>query len=324
MKADYTLLDRTSAATLDFLMSAMMNAMQWRHRIDSKDRENLERYLTDCAKMDRADYFRAPAVAEDVHPDDSVWRWRSPVQTPYDENNFVRVDLYPCHLGWSAPTVLLLHALGSTSDTGYRAWARSFHARGWNACFVHLPYHYSRTPAGHAQGELAITADLVRTGEGLRQGVSELRQLMARLRMRGCKEFALWATSYGGWIGSLLSFMEADFRWLALMSPIVNVEYSMWECFATARLRSHLRRAGIDPSYVARHAHLTSPRHGHPLCGGDHVLMAAGLFDQLVPASAVSEVAEKWGAEFLLVPQGHFGYRMMPAVFERLIARGWI
>jgi len=84
-----------------------------------------------------------------------------------------------------APTVLMLHALASTSDKGYRVWAGRFNAAGWNACFVHLPYHYSRVPPGCQNGELAITPDLVRTGQGLRQGVTEMRQLMAWLRGRG-------------------------------------------------------------------------------------------------------------------------------------------
>ena len=65
-----------------------------------------------------------------------------------------------------APTVLMLHALASASDKGYRLWARRFNAAGWNACFVHLPYHYSRVPPGYHNGELAITPDLVRTAQG--------------------------------------------------------------------------------------------------------------------------------------------------------------
>ena len=29
-----------------------------------------------------------------------------------------------------------------------------------------------------------------------------LRQFLATLRVRGCREFRLWASSYGGWIGA--------------------------------------------------------------------------------------------------------------------------
>jgi len=47
---------------------------------------------------------------------------------------------------------------------------------------------------------------------------------MESLRGHGCREFGVLATSYGGWIGALLTSSESDFRIVALMSPIVNVE----------------------------------------------------------------------------------------------------
>src|SRR6476620_5638265 len=68
----------------------------------------------------------------------------------------------------------------------------------------HLPYHYSRFPRGHWNGELAITADLIRNAEGLRQAVIELRQLMATLRERGREEIGVLGTKKGGWIGEHL------------------------------------------------------------------------------------------------------------------------
>src|SRR6266576_3541017 len=71
----------------------------------------------------------------------------------------------------------------------------------------------------HGNGELAITPDLIRNAEGLRQGVIELRQVMDALRAEGCHKFGMLATSYGGWIGALLTLVESDFRFVALMSP---------------------------------------------------------------------------------------------------------
>src|SRR5437763_16274992 len=147
----------------------------------------------------------------------------------------------------------------STSRTGHHRCARQFNELGWNACFVHLPYHYSRAPRGYWNGELAITADLIRNAEGLRQVVIEVRQLIAALRDRGCHEFGVLGTSYGGWIGALLAMVEQDFRFVALMAPIVNVEHAIWKGPGTRVMRRELRRAKIEPSLVARHFHLSSP-----------------------------------------------------------------
>jgi pimeloyl-ACP methyl ester carboxylesterase len=315
-------------------MCAAMNAVQARHRLHANSRAEVERYVERCEKLTLEEFYAVEPVqhpgssiehpassAPRSHSDssDSALDWPSPVQTPFRENNTVHVDLFPCARGWNAPTVLMLHALMSASDIGYRRWAKQFNAIGWNACFVHLPFHYSRRPRGFWNGELAIGADVIRTAEGLRQGVIELRQLMQTLRERGCAEFALWATSYGGWIGALLSFVERDFRFIALMAPIVDVEHAIWESPAAVRLRAELRRAGIDHALVERHFHLTSPMHNEPLCGGGRVLFAAGEYDLIALPEHIERLHRQWaGSSLLRVAQGHFGYRMMRETFARL------
>jgi hypothetical protein len=111
--------------------------------------------------------------------------WRSPAASvaEFPVNGRARAVLY--RVRPDAPTVIMLHALMSASDVGYRFWARRFNSLGWNAAFVHLPFHYSRRPRRHLNGELCCTADLVLTGDTLRQAVVEIRQLMARLRVEG-------------------------------------------------------------------------------------------------------------------------------------------
>lgn len=151
-------------------------------------------------------------------------------------------------------------------------------------CLPHLPYHYSRTPSRTWNGELAITADLVRNAEGIRQGVIELRQLMALLRTRGTREFAIVGTSYGGWIGALLSFLEADFRFVALVQPIVNMDKAVWESPGSAVMRRELRSRGHSRGNTARFDHLVSPLHGVPLCGPSSILLTGGLHDRISPS----------------------------------------
>ena len=217
----------------------------------------------------------------------------------------------------------MFHALMSASHIGYRRYAARFNTLGWNACFVHLPYHYSRVPRGYWNGELAITADLIRNAEGLRQGVIEARQLMATLRERGCEEFGVLGTSYGGWIGALLAMVERDFRFVALMAPIVNVEHAIWGSPAARFMRRELHRTNIEPSLVARHFHLSSPLHTQPLCDPACVLFVTGEFDSIAPPGEIEAIQQKWrGSELLRVQQGHFGHRMMPETIARLKQRG--
>ncbi len=317
---------RFAASGVDTLVCASMNLLQSRHRLNGSSREAMERYVAECERLNAQEYYAAPDgvdLGNALGNGRGSIAWRSPIETQFAANNIAHADFFPCAQGISAPTVFLLHALMSASHIGYRRCAARFNELGWNACFVHLPYHYSRVPRGYWNGELAITADLIRNAEGLRQGVIEVRQLMATLRERGCEEFGVLGASYGGWIGALLAMVERDFRFVALMAPIVNVEHAIWKSPAARFMRRELRRANIDPSLVARHFHLSSPMHNQSLCDAGRVLFVSGEFDLIARPEDVEEVHEKWhGSELLRVPQGHFGYRMLRETIARLKERG--
>jgi 1-acyl-sn-glycerol-3-phosphate acyltransferase len=320
-------LRRATANLVDLAMCASMNLLQSRHRLNGRSAEEMKRYVTECEQLTPGQYYAAPQdfdLANAIENGNSATiTWRSPVQTKFPRNNVARADFFWCARGRAAPTVFMLHALMSATHIGYRRWATRFNELGWNACFVHLPYHYSRVPRGRWNGELAITADLIRNAEGLRQGVIEVRQLMATLRKQGRREFGILGTSYGGWIGALLAMVERDLRFVALMCPIVNVGHAIWQNPGTAFMRRELRRAKIAPELVARHFHLSSPMHNQPLCSADRVLFVAGEFDLIARPVDIEEIQQKWrGSELLRVRQGHFGYRMLRETIARLKERG--
>ena len=317
---------RLAASGIDGFLCCSLNLLHRRHRLNGHGREEIMRYLAECERLSPQEYYDAPYepdVAKTLVSGHTRIAWNSPIRTRFAANNIAHAEFFRCAQGIRAPTVLMLHALMSTSRSGHRRCAERFNELGWNACFLHLPYHFSRVPRGYWNGELAITCDLIRNAEGLRQGVIELRQLMRALRKRGCREFGVLATSYGGWIGALLTLVESDFRFVALMSPIVNVEHAIWQNPAARRIRRELRLANIEPALVARHFHLSSPLHTQPLCDPARVVFVTGEFDSIAPADQIEAIQQKWrGSELLRVQQGHFGYRMMRETIARLKQRG--
>ena len=324
------------STTVDSLLCASINWLHRRHPLSGHSRQEMERYLTTCERLSPQQYYVAaqangsngaskPAVNSIRDSRMTKLSWRSPIETAFAANNTARGDFFRTDARtWTeAPTVFMLHALMSSSPTGYYRWAERFNELGWNACFVHLPYHFSRVPTGYWNGELAITPDLIRNAEGLRQGVIELRQIMESLREHGCHKFGVLATSYGGWIGALLTLVESDFRFVALMSPIVNVEQAIWHSPAARRIRRELVQANIERALVARHFHLSSPLHGRPVCDPARILFVTGEFDSIVPPAEIEAIHQTWrGSELLRVRQGHFGHRMMRETITHLKHRG--
>jgi hypothetical protein len=320
-------LQRLTSGTIDALICGSLYLLHARHRLNGRGREEMVRYVAECERLTPQEYYAAPYepdLAKTLANGHATMAWNSPIRTHFAANNIAHAEFFQSRGGGiRAPTVLLLHALMSTSRAGHRRCAERFNELGWNACFLHLPYHFSRVPRGYWNGELAITCDLIRNAEGLRQGVMELRQLMSALREHGCREFGVLATIYGGWIGALLALVESDFRFVALMSPIVNVEHAIWQSPAARRIRRELLQANIEPSLVARHFHLSSPLHTQPLCDPACVLFVTGEFDSIAPAGEIEAIQQKWrGSELLRVQQGHFGHRMMRETIARLKQRG--
>jgi pimeloyl-ACP methyl ester carboxylesterase len=306
-----TLLRGQIASGLDAMMCALINGIQWRlgHQVCTP--HELDIYLSACERISRDQFYQVQEMPDVARVGDHL-EWRSPVPTEFPANQTARARIFLSEKGFRAPTVILLHALMSANDRGYRRIAARLNRRGWNAALMHLPYHYSRVPRGYSNGALALTSNLPQNAETLRQGVTEVRQLMEYFRRKGCPDFGMIGTSYGGWVGALVSFLEREFRFIALLQPIADIEHAIWESPASSMIRRALVTAGIERGVTRRHAHLTSPLDGRPACEGKCVLIVGGRYDTITPPAVLQRLAGVWpGSQFRLVEQGHFGYAAM-------------
>jgi pimeloyl-ACP methyl ester carboxylesterase len=294
----------------------LINSAQFKLRNEVCTRAQLEIYLAHGERMTREEFFAVSPMLE-LTAKGSFLQWRSPIRSGYEENDIAAAQLFFSPQGWMAPTLVFLHSLMSASDFGYRRIARRLNRIGWNAVMVHLPFHYSRTPRGSINGALALSSNLPRNGETIRQAVKEVRQLLALLRKQGCNEFGLIGTSFGGWIGALVSFLENDILYMALLQPVADVESAIWESPAGKAIRFQLNRASIPAGITRRHAHLTSPMDGRPLCDPRRILLVGGRFDTIVPLHILRNLRDAWpGSRLLEVDQGHFGYSAMGAALR--------
>ena len=316
-----SLINRATHAGMDAVMCAMMNTAQWRLRHHAVTSERLNGYLEQCETLDHRSYYGLPEELRKRPA--TVWSrdrhhlsWTSPLQGEHHENNTARAHLHETENPDKAPTLILLHALMSANDSGYRKIAAHFNKKGWNVLFPHLPYHYSRTPKGHANGSLAVTSDLVRNAETLRQSVVELRQLIRWARRRGSRRIALLATSYGAWVSALtLPLEETDFS--ILLQPVADVGHATFGSPASRMMASLLKKNGVTSSALDRHAHLSSPGRLTPMTPPGRITVIGGKYDRLSPPASLRGLCSSWGgARYREADQGHFGYGAMRCALE--------
>jgi dienelactone hydrolase len=311
-------LDEARALALDFVSFGFVNLLQSRHPLPPDFRARWDHFTAEWADRPVADFYDVPAgfVPPEL-PDHGRLIFPSPFPGEHPENNQAAFDFFPCDAGWTAPTMLLAHGLMSVSDFGYRLWARRLNARGWNAVFIHLPYHYSRRLPWHFHGELSVGGELLRSAAGVRQSVVECRIVLQQLRKKGGQLFGGWGTSYGGWVMSLLGCFEPLVQRLILVEPILNLDNAIWRAPSSVAVRAALRRVGLGPEDTAANMRLACPAWQTPLLPAQNILMLAGEYDQIAPPAEIEDLARRWGGtHFACFPQGHVGYTLMPESFR--------
>ena len=311
-----------TAVLTDSACCHLINFINWQLPDRTNSPAELANYMAQCKSLSRQEFYPKEPI-KGLHIEPALLSWSSPLESGFSENDMFRARVFLSSRGWPAPAVVFLHALMSASDFGYQHIARRFNQMGWSAVLVHLPFHYMRVPSGYLNGALALTSELIRNAETIRQAVMEIRQLLELFRTHGADRFGLIATSYGGWIGSVVLSLEEDFEFAALLQPLVDIEEAIWNSPAALSIRSRLRRHLIEPGISRRHAHLSCPLDQKPLVDPSRIHLLAGEFDQIVPVKTLQRFAETWNIQNLeIVPQGHFGYIAMNRVLRRLKVLG--
>ncbi|NJK91309.1 MAG: hypothetical protein HC904_05440 [Blastochloris sp.] len=302
------------AKGLDGFSFGFINALQLRGRSGAHDAETFQEYARHWSGVALEEFYAVPDCPElERLPEQGTFSFHSPLPTGCEENDRAHLDIWLGPKGWKSPAMFLLHGHMSVSDVGYRLWAKKLNQMGWTAVFFHLPYHYGRRPRGVLSGEMALSSNLIRTSEGIRQAVVELRAVSRLLRNRGCPHVGLWATSYGGWVAALLLSLESGISTAWLLEPIVDVDWAIWESPATMVLRRQLRSRGITREMIQGHVRKLCPRWQTPRLAPERILLLAGKFDRIATPETIRELNRKWaGSHYAELRQGHVGYQLMP------------
>ena len=205
--------------------------------------------------------------------------------------------------GWLEPGSWLEEA------TLFRRWTKVL-----DADLVHfaLPFHGRRSPKSALfSGELFWTADLVRSTEGVRQAICDVRALMVWLRAQGYEEVGVSGLSLGGALTMLLACLEPapDFAIPIIahlqLGEVVESAGIMW------RMKRDLASWGVDLAQRQRLFERIGLASYQPLMAPERQLWIEAREDAYIDAQLVLKQWASWHKPPILwLPGGHMTIAM--------------
>jgi pimeloyl-ACP methyl ester carboxylesterase len=188
--------------------------------------------------------------------------------------------------------------------TLFRRWTKTLDT---DVIHFALPFHGRRNPSGALfSGELFWTADLVRSTEGVRQAVHDVRQLVAWLRAEGYEEVGVTGLSLGGAITMLLACLDPAPDYII---PIIAhlrlhdvVEHApiMW------RMKRDLDAWGVDSAQRRTLFERLGLSRYQPRLPAERQLWIEAREDVYIDAALVEAQWDEWGRPPICwLPGGH-------------------
>ena len=168
-------------------------------------------------------------------------RFTSAVRTPYAENDLVNARWYPAR-GRRA-IVLLPH--WNADALAYGILCRVLNLLGIAVLRMSMPYHDIRMPAETRRADYAVSANIGRTMNALRQGVIDARCCLDWLEERGYSQMGIVGTSLGSCYAFITAAHDSRIRVAAFNHASTYVADVVWHGQSTRHIRQGME-SGIN------------------------------------------------------------------------------
>ncbi len=168
-------------------------------------------------------------------------RFTSPVATPFPENNLVNARWFPAR-GRRA-VVLLPH--WNSDAISYTALCRVMNWMGIAVLRLSMPYHDIRRPAEIDRADYAVSANIGRTLDSVRQGVIDTRCCLDWLEAQGYNRLGIVGTSLGSCYAFIATAHDPRIQVAAFNHASTYFADVVWHGQSTRHIREGLE-TGID------------------------------------------------------------------------------
>ncbi len=165
-------------------------------------------------------------------------RFTSPARTPYPENNLVNARWFPAR-GRRA-VILLPH--WNADALAYNSLCRVMNMMGIAVLRLTMPYHDIRMPAETTRADYAVSANIGRTLDALRQGVVDIRSCIDWLETQGYNQFGIVGTSLGSCYAFIAAAHEPRLRVAAFNHASTYVADVVWHGQSTRHIRQGIEQ----------------------------------------------------------------------------------
>ena len=166
-------------------------------------------------------------------------RFTSPVVTPFPENNLVNVRWFPAR-GRRA-VVLLPH--WNSDAISYNALCRVMNWMGIAVLRLSMPYHDIRRPAETDRADYAVSANIGRTLDSVRQGVIDARCCLDWLESQGYNRLGIVGTSLGSCYAFIATAHDPRIQVAAFNHASTYFADVVWHGQSTRHIREGLETA---------------------------------------------------------------------------------
>src|SRR5215475_10727259 len=160
-------------------------------------------------------------------------RFTSPARTPYPENNLANARWFPARGRRSI--VLLPH--WNADAIAYTSLCKVLNLLGMSVLRLSMPYHDIRMPAEIRRADYAVSANIGRTLDSVRQGVIDIRCCLDWLQQQGYRHLGLIGTSLGSCYGFIASAHDSRIRVAAFNHASTYFADVVWHGQTTRHIR---------------------------------------------------------------------------------------
>jgi dienelactone hydrolase len=165
-------------------------------------------------------------------------RFTSPVRTNYPENDLVNARWFPAR-GRRA-IVLLPH--WNSDAISYVSLCRVFNLMGIAVLRMSMPYHDIRMPAEIKRADYAVSANIGRTLDSVRQGVVDVRCCLDWLEQEGYTQLGIVGTSLGSCYAFIAAAHDPRIRVAAFNHASTYFADVVWHGQSTRHIRQGIEQ----------------------------------------------------------------------------------